>query len=109
MSVRVDLKNRIVVWVVQRLAHRIGLPDARHTELVRERNIQILTRDGVTLLADSWHPAGRTTAPLILIRTPYGRGGMQGATLAILLAQCGFRVLTQSCRGTDGSGGEFVA
>ena len=108
MSVRVDLKNRIVVWVVRRLAHRIGLPDARHKELVRERNIQILTRDGVTLLADSWHPAGRTTAPLILIRTPYGRGGMQGATLAILLAQYGFRVLTQSCRGTDGSGGEFV-
>ena len=107
-STRIDFGARVLVWLVQWLARRIGLPPARHSTLVRQRNIPIQTADGVTLLAESWHPLGDDSAHLIVIRTPYGRGGLQGATLAILLAQYGFRVFTQSCRGTDGSGGEFV-
>src|SRR5262249_12236898 len=45
-------------------------------------------------------------APTVLVRTPYGRGGLT-AVAARLLAERGFHVVMQSCRGTGGSGGAF--
>ena len=63
--------------------------------------------DGVELLADRWFPTdGRTTWPTVLIRTPYGRSVM--GPLGRLYAERGYQVVVQSCRGTFGSGGEFV-
>jgi putative CocE/NonD family hydrolase len=61
--------------------------------------------DGVTLRADHYVPQ-LPSAPTILIRTPYGRGGIPGL-LARSVAACGFHVLLQSCRGTFDSGGVF--
>ncbi len=62
--------------------------------------------DGVTLLADHYVPDGDTNAPLVLMRSPYGRRVVYGL-LARALAYEGFQVVIQSCRGTDGSGGRF--
>src|ERR1700691_4269818 len=45
-------------------------------------------------------------APVILLRTPYGR--QQWAMLGRLFAERGYQVVIQSCRGTFGSGGEWV-
>ena len=42
----------------------------------------------------------------VLIRTPYGRTIM--GPLGRLYAERGYQVVVQSCRGTFGSGGEFV-
>lgn len=99
---------RISLLLARWITRRIGLPPAISAALVHEKNIAIKMSDGVVLFADSWHPQGNERAPVVLVRTPYGRSGLAGAITAILLAQYGFRVLTQSCRGTDGSGGEFV-
>ena len=44
--------------------------------------------------------------PTVLIRTPYGRTIM--GPLGRLYAERGYQVVVQSCRGTFGSGGEFV-
>jgi hypothetical protein len=64
--------------------------------------------DGVELLTDMWHPRGHDAAPVLLVRCPYGRRGLFGLQYGRLYAHQGFRVVLQSCRGTHGSGGEFV-
>jgi putative CocE/NonD family hydrolase len=63
--------------------------------------------DGTVLLADHYLPAGDDRAPLVLIRTPYGRRGPL-SWFATVLAHEGFQVVQQSCRGTGGSGGAFT-
>lgn len=60
--------------------------------------------DGVELATDRFYPRLGETLPVILIRSPYGRD-LQFRDLALLLAERGFQVLLQSCRGTGGSGG----
>ncbi len=61
--------------------------------------------DGVTLLADRYEPVGAGRAPVILIRSPYGRRGLFGLVYGRGFAWHGFQVLIQSCRGGFGSGG----
>ena len=43
----------------------------------------------------------------MLVRTPYGRGFPWDHLFGGLVAERGFHVVIQSCRGTGGSGGEF--
>lgn len=71
-----------------------------------EYDIEVPMPDGVILLADRYYPHGGENRPLILIRSPYGRRGLERFNCR-LLAKCGFQVLIQSCRGTFGSGGKF--
>ena len=63
-------------------------------------------RDGITLSADRYYAPSSPHAPLVLIRTPYGRGAIFGI-MAGLLAERGLQVLLQSVRGTAGSQGDF--
>jgi uncharacterized protein len=63
-------------------------------------------RDGVTLVAD--HYAPERPRGTILVRGPYDRGGPWALLQARLFAARGYHVVLQSCRGTYGSGGEFV-
>ncbi|MFI6041120.1 CocE/NonD family hydrolase [Nocardia sp. NPDC051321] len=65
--------------------------------------------DGVELLADRLRPPGETPMPVVLIRSPYGRSGMFVSMFGPVLARQGLQVVTQSTRGTFGSGGEFSA
>lgn len=88
------------------LMHRfLRLPSPR-TQVRVERDIAILMPDGVRLLADRYYPAGHERAPLVLIRTPYGRRGGFGL-LARIIAEQGYQVFQQSLRGTADSGGKF--
>jgi predicted acyl esterase len=77
-------------------------PDTR--DIVQSRGIRIAMSDGVDLLADRYYPRGGERLPVVLIRSPYGRDH-QFRDLALILAERGFQVLLQSCRGTGGSGG----
>ena len=70
------------------------------------KNLSAPMSDGVSLLADHYVPDGDTTAPLVLMRSPYGRRALIGL-VARALAYEGFQVVVQSCRGTAGSGGRF--
>ena len=62
--------------------------------------------DGTILRADHYFPVTDRQAATVLVRTPYGRG-MPFSLDVRLIAERGFHVLLQSCRGTFGSGGEF--
>ncbi|CAH0229592.1 Cocaine esterase [Arthrobacter sp. Bi26] len=58
------------------------------------------------LLADRYFPVTDARAPVVLIRTPYGRGSAN-ILVSRLIAERGYQVLVQSLRGTGGSGGTF--
>ena len=80
------------------------LPPAVCTDIVEESGIRIAMRDGVELVMDRFYPQGGDGLPVILIRSPYGRGNLFHY-VAVMLAERGFQVLLQSCRGTGGSDG----
>jgi uncharacterized protein len=83
----------------------LRLPAVRSGRLAVRRGLGVRMRDGVILRTDHYAPH-LPDAPTVLIRTPYGRTG-PNAVLARLIAQRGFHVVQQSCRGTCGSGGGF--
>jgi putative CocE/NonD family hydrolase len=83
------------------------LPPAVASDLSGVKDVPVLMTDGVVLLADRWYPRDAGALPTVLIRSSYGRRGVFGL-LAKLIAERGYHVVIQSCRGTGGSGGEFV-
>src|SRR5579863_4597570 len=84
------------------------LPPATVTAVSVERDLRATMADGVVLLADRWYPTGLESEhpPIILLRTPYGR--RQWEMIGRLFAERGYQVVLQSCRGTFGSGGDFI-
>jgi putative CocE/NonD family hydrolase len=63
------------------------------------------TRDGVTLHADIYRPAGDGPFPVLLTRTPYNKDG--SAAFGQKAAARGFMVVAQDVRGRYTSGGEW--
>ncbi|MFO0591714.1 MAG: CocE/NonD family hydrolase [Polyangiaceae bacterium] len=84
------------------------LPPVQTRDIVVERDLKVPMKDGVTLLADRFAPRNPSgPLPTILVRSPYGRGGVWGVQYGELFSERGFQVVIQSCRGTFGSGGDF--
>jgi len=95
----------VVSYLLQRRLN-LAAPITRNIKV--ERDLRVPMPDGVELLADQWAPRGGSDGlPTLLIRSPYGRGGLFGATMARPFAERGYQVLIQSTRGGFGSGGEF--
>ena len=69
------------------------------SEISRE-TVWVTMRDGVRLAADLYLPP-RRPAPAIAMRTPYGRA--RYAETFVALAQRGYVVISQDCRGTGDS------
>ncbi len=88
------------------LARLWHLPEANPGDIVEHHDIRVSMSDGIDLLTDRYHPGAGENLPVILIRSPYGRG-MQFRDLALIFAARGFQVLVQGCRGTDGCGGSL--
>src|SRR5688572_4942080 len=83
------------------------LPPAETRDIQLDRDVPIPMPDGAVLLADHYHPRGPDNRPTILIRSPYGRAVPWSLLFGRPLAEQGFQVLLQSCRGTFGSTGTF--
>lgn len=96
----------MITTAVSRAAGRaLGLPPVRAARVAVRRDIRVRARDGARLLTDHFAP-DLPAAPTVLIRTPYGRGiGMR--LVALTIAERGYHVVVQSCRGTFGSDGAF--
>lgn len=95
-------------------------------EMIVERDVMVTMRDGVRLACDIYRPAqdGRAVdkaLPVVLERTPYGKGQVSrsertaaSATpfsreeVAAYFVRHGYVVVFQDCRGRYGSEGEFV-
>lgn len=88
------------------LSRSWSLPRPRN-QITVERDVQVPMSDGTILLADHYIPVAVASAATVLVRCPYGRNGVFGLQYGHILAERGYHVLLQSCRGTFGSGGEF--
>ncbi len=67
------------------------------------RNVVVGAPDGAGLLTDVYLARPARPLPVILMRSPYGRGVL--AATARLFAERGYHAVIQSTRGTFGSGG----
>jgi uncharacterized protein len=74
-------------------------------QIVVEKNVAMKTRDGVTLRADIYRPAGEGTFPVLLTRTPYNKDG--AASFGQKGVARGFMVVAQDVRGRFASEGEW--
>jgi putative CocE/NonD family hydrolase len=91
--------------LLTRLLGRIWkLPPATTHDIAVEP-LRIPMSDGVELLADRHYPRGAPQAPVVLIRSCYGRTSFK--MIATVFAERGMQVVMQSCRGTFGSQGVF--
>jgi putative CocE/NonD family hydrolase len=94
--------------LLSRIAERVlELPPPVTREIATTRRLRVPMADGVELLADLYIPRRIPNAPTVLIRSPYGRGTWVSLLTARPLAERGYQVLVQSCRGTAGSEGTF--
>jgi len=74
-------------------------------QMTFERNVPMKTRDGVTLYADVYRPAGDGTFPVLLQRTPYNKDN--AADFGRKAVARGFMVVVQDVRGRYTSEGEW--
>jgi putative CocE/NonD family hydrolase len=63
--------------------------------------------DDAELLTDVFLGSAQASGPVIMIRSPYGKGAFIAGNTAYPLASQGFNVVLQCCRGTHGSSGTF--
>ncbi len=75
-------------------------------ELIRRFNVRVPLRDGSTLSADLVLPAARP-APVIVMRTPYGKSGEPQAKRAAVFARGGYAFASVDVRGRGDSDGVF--
>ena len=88
------------------LSRVFGVRPRRPHAVRVQRDLVIPAGDGVPLLANRFFPADIDRSPIVLLRSPYGRG-VALDRMPQLLAERGYQVLYVSLRGTGGSGGEF--
>ncbi|HEY7122755.1 MAG TPA: CocE/NonD family hydrolase [Ktedonobacterales bacterium] len=96
-----SLTSRLLSWWMR-------LPPAETHDFVITRDLQVPMPDGTILYADHYAPRTGPKLPTVLVRSPYGRRGFFGSLYGLPFVERGYQVLVQSCRGTAGSGGEFV-
>jgi hypothetical protein len=78
-------------------------PDRAHAVRV-ERDLVIPAGEGVPLLANRFYPADIHQPPVVLLRSPYGRG-VALDRMPQLVVERGYQVLNVSLRGTGGRHG----
>jgi putative CocE/NonD family hydrolase len=91
--------------LVSRLFGRFCKLPPTITRDIATEPLRIPMRDGMELLADRYYPRETAQAPVVLIRSCYGRSAFK--VLATVFAERGMQVVFQSCRGTAGSQGVF--
>ena len=92
--------------ILTRVAH--SQPPAAGSTLfavseIRCEIVWVIMRDGVRLATDLYLPPTRP-APVIAIRTPYGRANDKLVGAILSFARRGYVVVSQDCRGTGDSG-----
>jgi putative CocE/NonD family hydrolase len=76
-----------------------------HKTLIVERDVEAQMRDGVILRADIYRPDTPEPVPVLLQRTPYGKGWSQ-TPFALMAAERGYGVVIQDTRGRWASDGD---
>jgi putative CocE/NonD family hydrolase len=77
--------------------------DDKSAAVMVERNVAVPMRDGVILRADVYRPKAGGPYPVLVLRTPYNKGGVKGE----VYARAGYMVVCQDVRGRYASEGTF--
>ena len=79
------------------------------TSFVREHDVAVPMRDGVTLRAEVWRPKGAGPFPVLVYRTPYGKDrAVESYTTFRAAVTRGYAVVAQDVRGRYASDGVFL-
>jgi uncharacterized protein len=70
-------------------------------------DLRVPMRDGITLSADVYRPAGAGPLPALLCRTPYDNQDQRYVTWALDFVENGYAVVLQDCRGRYDSDGTW--
>jgi putative CocE/NonD family hydrolase len=92
----------IVLWCVL----HASLFAATTYEVESRAEVKIPMRDGVELAANIFLPKADGKFPVILARTPYGKGDAKGG-MGRVWASRGYVFVSQDCRGKGTSGGQW--
>lgn len=103
-EIHIEASGRVSL-VTQVLSRMAKLPAPAYLALRVERDLAVPMPDGAVLLADRLVPRHAENAPIVLLRSPYGRRRLEPLTR--MIAAQGYQVVTVSCRGTFGSGGDW--
>lgn len=98
-------KNFLCLVAFATLLTPAGLRAQTPASVIVERNVPMQTRDGVTLHADVYSPAGEGTYPVLLKRTPYDKNN--DVPLGMMFARRGYITVIQDVRGRYTSGGDW--
>jgi len=101
---RIAIRAFAVLGVAVTAAAAGRAADLGPLPVVVETAVKVPMRDGVTLSADVYRPAGEGKFPVLLQRTPYDR---RDPKTGLKLASNGYVVVLQDTRGRFDSGGEF--
>ncbi len=100
--------NKLIAWgALAILAGCAPRPPASAAAVV-DSAVPVPMRDGVVLVATVWRPSAAGRVPVLVVRTPYGRGA--DATGPDLIPQAiarGYAVVVQDVRGRYASEGEY--
>ncbi len=73
-----------------------------------EKNLEMRTRDGLTLRADVYRPDASGKFPVLVMRTPYDKSQQMAMTERDYFPPRGYVLVVQDTRGRFSSEGEFV-
>ena len=82
-------------------------PTPSSTSIRIDYDVRVPMRDGATLSADIYRPAGDARVPVILVRTPYDNGVATHVAAGKRWAGRGYAYVVQDVRGRGESDGEF--
>lgn len=75
-------------------------------EVQAQLDVPVAMRDGVELATNVYRPVAEGQYPVIVMRSPYGKGDAQNQQARQYAAR-GYAFVTQDCRGTGKSAGEW--
>ncbi len=93
--------------LVDALTDRVLHLPPHRTRDIKVDNLKVPMADGITLEASRYWQTGRSGAPVVLMRSPYGRRSFLHL-LGRAYAARGTQAVVVSCRGTFGSGGDWM-
>ena len=110
LLIRLEFVKTLQNWLYRKArelnAIAAQLPPVKYD--VEFRKVVTPVGEDVQLHGDLYLPKSKTSAPVILIRTPYDKDSpILGKGLALIFAERGFACLVQDTRGRFGSDGDF--
>lgn len=104
---RTTLHSRVLLGCCALIPKILALhaSGADHYDVTVERDLELKTRDGVTLRADVCRPKADGKFPVLLTRTPYDKNGVLG--FCQKAAAHGYVVVAQDVRGRYSSEGDW--